>query len=550
MAVPINRMSTFVLFAFPFPVRRTPTSAAIVALAVACVALPLSPRASAQVIDGQTPAASDNLSADDIIPPQGTGTRPVLSDPPPVAPDVPDPANPDAAPMNAADGMEPAISDDSRSGLSADPPAAAGVAGPGISEGSYYGPPRPKAHKGALPAIGWTEPDAHVPAALEEAVNLVTTNYPSARAARAALRAAASDVKAAKWLRFPSIQGNLAYLDSSSSPEPQVVVEAPIWSGGRIGSNIRRARALEDVSSAEYVETVEQLALTVTQAYFEVARLTIREQLLEQSLGEHNRLVETMQRRVDQEISPQADLELARSRAAQIEQEYTVSQSQRRTTLRILAELIADPTFELGPIPYYNEDMDLSNRDALEEQAVAFDPGLQRLRGETDVARAELDTRRAALFPQVNAQYSYDDIFGSRVGVVVRSQTTGGLSQFSEVNSARLRIQSALESTRVAEQQLRRDVSSAIIQYEAARARARISQTSASTAASVSASYTRQFIAGRRSWLDVMNALREAVNAEIGRSDAEFTAMATATQLLLQSGRWRPIFDGEQPNTN
>ncbi len=110
------------------------------------------------------------------------------------------------------------------------------------------------------------------------------------------------------------------------------------------------------------------------------------------------------------------------------------------------------------------------------------------------------------------------------------------------MNSARLRIESSLESIRVQEQQLRRDIESALIQFDAAKRRSEISTSAASTAASVSASYTRQFIAGRRSWLDVMNALREAVTAEISRSDAETTVMLTATQLLLRSGRWRPVF--------
>lgn len=411
-----------------------------------------------------------------------------------------------------------------------------------VPDDTFYGPPKPKARRGELPAIDWTQPTAHVPPALDEAVNIVTANYPAAKSARAALRAAASDVRAAKWLRFPSFQGDLQYLDDNSSPEPQLVVEAPVWSGGRIGSNIQRAKAQEDASSASYVVTVQELARTTSQAYFEVARLTQREKLLEGSLKEHRALVATMERRVKQEISPLADLELARSRAAQIEQDFTVTSSQRRTTLRILAELIADATYDLGPIPRYDPDVSLSNRDTLEDQAVAYSPELKRLYAQADIARSEMASRRASIFPQVNAQYSYDDVFGSRVGVVLRAQNTGGLSQFSEVRSARLRIQSALEDIRVAEQQLRRDVDSSLIEYDAAKRRAEISKSAASTAARVSASYTRQFIAGRRSWLDVMNALREAVSAEIGRSDAETTVMSTGTELLIASGRWRPIF--------
>ena len=164
-------------------------------------------------------------------------------------------------------------------------------------------------------------------------------------------------------------------------------------------------------------------------------------------------------------------------------------------------------------------------------------------RAEADVARADMDSRRASILPQLNAQYSYDDLFGSRVGVVVRAQTTGGLSQFSEVNAARLRIQAALEDIRLTEQQLRRDVAAEIIQYEASKRRAAISRDASDTAGRVSESYMRQFIAGRRSWLDVMNALREAVTAQLSKADAEVTVMASAARLLLISGRWHPMFD-------
>lgn len=541
-------------------------------LATAAVVIPYG-GAAAQVMDGGTPAATDNLQADDIVPPEGVGTAPVLSDPPPAAPDVYEDALRAAPTRSASEGDILSIDPDRPSvilegsspqseaaddGLAGAAPRSMseeydvapvgslavprGEAGFEAAETTLYGPPSPKVRSGELAAVGWTEPTEHVPPALEEAVNLVTRNYPSATAARAALRAAASDVRAAKWLKFPSFNANLAYLDDSGSPEPQLVVEAPIWAGGRIRANVRRAQAVEDASSAGYVETLQDLAVTTSQTYFEIVRLTQREQLLADSVEEHLRLVGTMENRVSQEISPLADLELARSRTAQIEQEYNITRSQRRTALRVLAELVADPAYDLGPVPFYDETEDLIDRSALEEQAVAFDPTLDRLRAETDIARADLDTREASILPQLNAQYSYDEIFGSRVGLVVRSQTSGGLSQFSEINSARLRITSALDNRRVAEQQLRRDVQADIILYEAAKDRATISESAASSAARVSASYVRQFIAGRRSWLDVMNALREAVTAQIGRADAEVTAMAAASRLLLLSGRWRPVF--------
>ena len=418
-----------------------------------------------------------------------------------------------------------------------DPPA---VARPGAE---LYGPPAPKARKGKIPDIGWTEAPPQVPPALDEAINIVTRNYPSAKSARAALAAAASDVSAAKFLRFPNLTGTLSYLDNNGSPDPQVAVELPVWTGGRIGAGIRRAKAAEEATSADYVITVQTLAQTTAQAYFEVARLAQREQLLADSVREHQRLVGTMERRVEQEVSPLADLELAKSRAAQIEQEYTVTRAQRRSTLRVLAELIADPNYDLGPIPPYKI-VELANRDALEEQAIAYDPTLKRLNSLVDLARADFDSRKASLFPQLNAQYSYDDVFGSRVGLVLRQQSSGGgLSQLSQVEGSKLRIQGALEDVRVTDQQLRREIANDLIEYDAARARAQISTGASETAARVSESYMRQFIAGRRSWLDVMNALREAVTAQLGKVDSQVSAMSSSVRLLLRSGRWHPVFD-------
>jgi adhesin transport system outer membrane protein len=404
-----------------------------------------------------------------------------------------------------------------------------------------YGPPTPKAEKGRLPDLGWTPAPEQVPRALEEAIRITTRNYPTVKAAQSALRGAAAEVRTARWQRFPTVGVNVAFLDTIN-PEPELTVELPIFTGGRIGATIERAKAAEDSSSARYVETIESLALSTTQVYFQIIQFTRREQLLAVSLMEHRKLVGTMERRVQQEVSPLADLELARSRTAQFEQDYNLAHAQLETALRTLAELISDPAYELGPIPRFDPRLGLGDRETLDDEAQAFDPALRRLTAEIDVARAELDATKATIWPRLNGQYSYTDFYGSRVGVVARLQTQPGLSQFSQNETARLRVDSATELRRQAAQTLERQIDTDLIDYDAATARASISATTSETASRVALSYMRQFIAGRRSWLDVMNALREAVTAEIGKSDAEVTAMSASVRLLLRSGRWRPFF--------
>lgn len=62
----------------------------------------------------------------------------------------------------------------------------------------------------------------------------------------------------------------------------------------------------------------------------------------------------------------------------------------------------------------------------------------------------------------------------------------------------------------------------------------------ADAADEIIASYQRQFIAGRRSWLDVMNATREAANARLSESDARVGAAAAIARIMALSCRWQP----------
>jgi adhesin transport system outer membrane protein len=54
-------------------------------------------------------------------------------------------------------------------------------------------------------------------------------------------------------------------------------------------------------------------------------------------------------------------------------------------------------------------------------------------------------------------------------------------------------------------------------------------------------SYMRQFASGRRTWLDVMNSVREAYTAQIDAIDARIAAHSALARLMLLSGDWAPV---------
>ena len=410
---------------------------------------------------------------------------------------------------------------------------------------SIYGPAAPASVRAAEPPVALARPGG-ISAELADAAARASETYPSVRAGRLAAQAAGSDIDAAKWLRFPSVSVEaLAFtgdhrLVGDRDFTTNIVVDQPIYAGGRINGTIKRAQAMQLVREVQVDETQRDIALRVTQAYFDMARAARRTVILSAGLDEHRRLVESISRRVDQEISPRADLELAQTRTAQLAQDFAANEAQRAAALQQLRELVGDPAYDPGAIPRYDAAVHHPDPQGAVEQALTCDPRRQRFQAEALVARADVKVAQSSIMPKLSAQYSHNEITGNRVGLVLRAQTDGGLSQLSAAEGARLRRDSSDVQIAVAERELRETMALDLLENISMRDRIASSAAAAQGARGVTESYQRQFIAGRRTWLDVMNAVREATNADIAQSDAEIAAMASAARLLLRSCRWQP----------
>ena len=380
-----------------------------------------------------------------------------------------------------------------------------------------------------------------IPPALARAAEQAVRTYPAITAAQSTIRATASELKAARWLRFPSAEFEIAtYDDRIGRISPVIQVNQPIWAGGRISGNIDRAKASRQVAIAQLEETVLDVLLRLATSYFEIARTIQLESILKDSLSEHQRLVESMERRVEQEVSPRSDLDLARSRAAQVRQEMTTVSAQRYAALQRLYELVGDPNFELGPVPEYSETAHHPPIEGAVGEALECSPEMRRRRAEADVAVAEAKIAKAQIYPQVGLQGAYTELGGPQVGLSVKAQTSGGLSPFASAEAARSRAQTADLQISVAERESRESVVLDVVENTSARGRIEASRAAAESASAVTESFMRQFITGRRTWLDVMNAVRESNAARIGLTEAEISAMSSATRLRLRTCRWAP----------
>jgi adhesin transport system outer membrane protein len=247
-----------------------------------------------------------------------------------------------------------------------------------------------------------------------------------------------------------------------------------------------------------------------------------------------------MERRVSQEVSPRSDLDLARSRAAQVRQEMTTVSAQRYAALQRFYELVGDTNFELGPVPEYAEGRHHPAAEGAVPEALQCSPTLRRRRAEAQVAVADAKVAKASIYPQVGLLGSYSRIAGPQVGLSVRAQTSGGLAPFASAEAARSRAQTADLQISVAERETRETVVLDVVENTSARGRIESSSAAAEAAGAVTESFMRQFITGRRTWLDVMNAVRESNAARIGLTEAKISAMGSGTRLRLRTCRWIP----------
>lgn len=376
---------------------------------------------------------------------------------------------------------------------------------------------------------------------LTQAIDRAVQTHPSVDVARAGAQAAGVDVYAARWQRFPTLSVEGLLLDQSTNKlQAQAVVDQPIWTAGRISGSIDRASARENASLAAYDEAVLAVALSTSQAFFDVYRLRERAKIISVSLQQHNSMVETMQRRVEQQVSPSSDLDLARARALQIEQEFFQVQAQERSALSRLREWMGDAAFDVnGELTFPTvwprfEDSDVLN------MAIDYSPQLRRLSFESESAKADVQIAKSVTLPQLSAQYSYSEALGNRFGLVLKLQSEGGLSKFSEAEATKIRAQSTQLQHEVAARQLRDQLFSALREYDSFTKRIVNSASASESTKLVMESYMRQFTSGRRTWLDVMNAVRESTAAETDALDVRIGGEASLVRILLLSGQWIP----------
>jgi outer membrane protein, adhesin transport system len=387
---------------------------------------------------------------------------------------------------------------------------------------------------------------------IAELTRATLEQHPSLRGASARVNAAQTNVDAAKWQFWPSPSLSVEGLQSDSN-QPQLGdknvsvfrLQQPVWTGGRLTNGLKRAEAGVLVAQAESDAVRQSLALRLIEAWSEsvVAIRKIDAQKL--SLESHLRLLAMVERRFAEGASALSDAMLARSRIDAIQAEIQLLQTQRDSALDKLRLLSRLDLTDLNLVMSHQSPADIQRSLAeLLERAKEVSPQIMKARHGVDVARADAGTAKASLMPEVALRYEYQagnlsDASApnsSRVFLTLNSSLGAGLANFAGVNSAAAQLDAAMEEVTVQEQALFEQVQLDHGLIRAAEARVKALTTAKKASDDVFESYERQFLAGRKQWLDLMNAAREQAQSISQLADAMGALELSRLRLLLLVG--------------
>jgi adhesin transport system outer membrane protein len=364
--------------------------------------------------------------------------------------------------------------------------------------------------------------------------------HPGVQAKRNELAASANGLDASQWHRFPALSAQSSAGQFGGKSYTSVRLEQPLWTGGRLTADIDAATARVAAAEAALGEAEQDILTRTASAFSETIRLRGRIAAAEDNVAEHQRLLDLIQRRATNEINSTTDVVVARARHEQARSELVQYETQLANAMADLEQLTGASVAALA-VPRTNVSATGSLATSV-QSAVEFAPALRRLAAEMQIAEAEIRMKRAALLPQLSARH--ERFFGGETNntsttyLALNYQIGGGLSAFSSIREAEER-RNAAEATR---ETRRKDIEDKVrtdwnLRRSALAEREIFAELAASTR-EVYESFVRQFAAGRKSWLEVLNSRREATQARYSLTDAEWSGFLAGKRIAITTGEF------------
>ena len=379
---------------------------------------------------------------------------------------------------------------------------------------------------------------------LNQALALAVKSHPMISSKRMEYQAAIGDLNAARWSAFPnasfSFRGFRRDENENRLDQEKLTVSQPLWTGGRLSGNIKVAKAGRDVAKWGVVESEQVLIEETIRAFIELNRANSKVKISAENVKEHERLFDIIKRRVDASTSPEVDLRLAAARLAFSRSQLLQNSNAVAVSKTKLEQFIGQPVFQIIA-PSKTEKWPVSLQDS-EKAALAFSPLIRKMRSEISGLEGLEKVAKSLLYPQVTL--GYERRFGEfssneeeeQVFLGMDFQPGAGLSARSSISVSKARKGALQDSLLALERDIRQKVQITWRDFSSAEMQLSPTKLLVESTSSIVASYLRQYVVGRKSWLDVLNAQRELVMARQSLVDHEATLIMSSYMMQILVG--------------
>ncbi|MEY2780420.1 MAG: hypothetical protein RL307_124, partial [Pseudomonadota bacterium] len=341
--------------------------------------------------------------------------------------------------------------------------------------------------------------------------------------------------------------------NSRSSANTTLQVEQTVWDFGQLNARIAGAKT-EAVNSQLRVNLqMQDVALQIIGAWQTLLAAQQRLNAATHTLERLQAFVQQMERRVAAELSAPIDLELVQARVLQTQVEFASAQNSKNLAIHRLEQLsgikglaaqISLPPLNASLLQAKEFVRELQSMD-LNQQA-GNSPVVTKARLDAERAKYDHEAVKAQNFPTVYVRSNqpltkqasgFEINTGMTTFLGLRYSPGAGFATASQTEAMQIRMNSAQEKIQSAiqemEQLLRSD------REEAINAEIRIQALESSVHGSdrVLQSYKDQYVANRKSWLDLMNAVRELAQNEYALADTQASLLGAMWRLQVRLGR-------------
>lgn len=384
---------------------------------------------------------------------------------------------------------------------------------------------------------------------LQVALQAALKWHPAVSGKQAQVEASEFSADAARSQRYPSLTAQAQRYSESNrdattgenlSNPVTLRARQPLWAFGRIDNSIAFADAETEVERVDLLRVQRQLLEQTAVAYASVLGSRQRLQVVEASLAAHQSLFDQISRREQGQLASSADVRLAATRLSQSRarvQSYAGELDIAESDLLALTQVPLP-----AELPVASGLLQVSEGEALRQAAMDGSAEVHYKKQEIERAEAGIDQARTASMPTLflQAEHDYDQPAyrdDTRVSLVFEGTLEGmGFATRGRTGAAVAQRSAAQDDLAYAVNELDRNVRRLQRSRELQAELIRVQGESLTELEAVLGSYQRQYAAGTKSWLDVLNIQRELSEQQLQLVQAQSDWVIYSLELAALTG--------------